>query len=80
MHFLVLSQWNDTQFSYGVREKKTNALFTRANLILQCDKYCFELCTYGALLFAVLPSFSGNVPAVFSKLFPSANITQLGDW
>lgn len=28
----------------------------------------------------VLPSFSGNVPAVFSKLFPSANITQLGDW
>jgi alpha-N-acetylglucosaminidase len=28
----------------------------------------------------VLPSFSGNVPAVFSKLFPSANITRLGDW
>ncbi|KAJ1297075.1 hypothetical protein BS78_01G350300 [Paspalum vaginatum] len=28
----------------------------------------------------VLPSFSGNVPAVFAKLFPSANITQLGDW
>ena len=30
--------------------------------------------------FTVLPSFSGNVPAVFSKLFPSANITRLGDW
>ncbi|XP_066379796.1 alpha-N-acetylglucosaminidase-like isoform X1 [Miscanthus floridulus] len=28
----------------------------------------------------VLPSFSGNVPAVFAKLFPSANITRLGDW
>ncbi|KAL6902116.1 hypothetical protein ACP4OV_004992 [Aristida adscensionis] len=28
----------------------------------------------------VLPSFSGNVPAVFKKLFPSANITRLGDW
>jgi len=28
----------------------------------------------------VLPSFSGNVPAVFAKLFPSANITLLGDW
>ncbi|WVZ56985.1 hypothetical protein U9M48_007439 [Paspalum notatum var. saurae] len=28
----------------------------------------------------VLPSFSGNVPAVFAKLFPSANISQLGDW
>ncbi|OEL20904.1 Alpha-N-acetylglucosaminidase, partial [Dichanthelium oligosanthes] len=30
--------------------------------------------------FTVLPSFSGNVPAVFAKLFPSANITRLGDW
>ncbi|TVU46998.1 hypothetical protein EJB05_06572 [Eragrostis curvula] len=28
----------------------------------------------------VLPSFSGNVPAVFKNLFPSANITKLGDW
>ncbi|XP_008802642.2 alpha-N-acetylglucosaminidase [Phoenix dactylifera] len=28
----------------------------------------------------VLPSFSGNVPAVFRKIFPSANITRLGDW
>uniref|UniRef100_I1PBF0 Alpha-N-acetylglucosaminidase n=1 Tax=Oryza glaberrima TaxID=4538 RepID=I1PBF0_ORYGL len=28
----------------------------------------------------VLPSFSGNVPSVFKKLFPSANITKLGDW
>ncbi|KAF8728724.1 hypothetical protein HU200_018000 [Digitaria exilis] len=28
----------------------------------------------------VLPSFSGNVPPVFTKLFPSANITRLGDW
>ncbi|KAL6593812.1 hypothetical protein ACP70R_048713 [Stipagrostis hirtigluma subsp. patula] len=28
----------------------------------------------------VLPSFSGNVPAVFKNLFPSANITRLGDW
>uniref|UniRef100_A0A0D9VU64 Alpha-N-acetylglucosaminidase n=1 Tax=Leersia perrieri TaxID=77586 RepID=A0A0D9VU64_9ORYZ len=28
----------------------------------------------------VLPSFSGNVPSVFKKLFPSANITRLGDW
>lgn len=28
----------------------------------------------------VLPSFSGNVPAIFAKLFPSANITRLGDW
>ncbi|CAL9047258.1 alpha-N-acetylglucosaminidase-like isoform X1 [Musa acuminata AAA Group] len=28
----------------------------------------------------VLPSFSGNVPAVFRKLFPSASITRLGDW
>uniref|UniRef100_A0A1D1ZA06 Alpha-N-acetylglucosaminidase n=1 Tax=Anthurium amnicola TaxID=1678845 RepID=A0A1D1ZA06_9ARAE len=28
----------------------------------------------------VLPAFSGNVPAVFGKIFPSANITRLGDW
>ncbi|WOK96049.1 alpha-N-acetylglucosaminidase [Canna indica] len=28
----------------------------------------------------VLPSFSGNVPAVFRKIFPSASITRLGDW
>ncbi|XP_020107774.1 alpha-N-acetylglucosaminidase isoform X1 [Ananas comosus] len=28
----------------------------------------------------VLPSFSGNVPAVFRKLFSTANITRLGDW
>ncbi|XP_073104485.1 alpha-N-acetylglucosaminidase isoform X2 [Elaeis guineensis] len=28
----------------------------------------------------VLPSFSGNVPAVFRKIFPTANITRLGDW
>ncbi|CAM0873248.1 unnamed protein product [Alopecurus aequalis] len=28
----------------------------------------------------VLPSFSGNVPVVFKKLFPSAIITRLGDW
>jgi len=28
----------------------------------------------------VLPSFSGNVPVVFKKLFPSATITRLGDW
>ncbi|XP_015690916.2 alpha-N-acetylglucosaminidase [Oryza brachyantha] len=28
----------------------------------------------------VLPSFSGNVPSVFKKMFPSANITRLGDW
>ncbi|XP_074573101.1 alpha-N-acetylglucosaminidase [Curcuma longa] len=28
----------------------------------------------------VLPSFSGNVPAVFRKIFPYAKITRLGDW
>ncbi|KAI3918459.1 hypothetical protein MKX01_041779 [Papaver californicum] len=28
----------------------------------------------------VLPSFSGNVPAALTKIFPSANITRLGDW
>lgn len=28
----------------------------------------------------VLPSFSGNVPAVFKKIYPSASITRLGDW
>ncbi|XP_040246860.1 alpha-N-acetylglucosaminidase isoform X1 [Aegilops tauschii subsp. strangulata] len=28
----------------------------------------------------VLPSFSGNVPVAFKKLFPSASITRLGEW
>ncbi|OMP10060.1 Alpha-N-acetylglucosaminidase [Corchorus olitorius] len=28
----------------------------------------------------VLPSFSGNVPAALKSIFPSANITRLGDW
>ncbi|OVA15285.1 Alpha-N-acetylglucosaminidase [Macleaya cordata] len=28
----------------------------------------------------VLPSFSGNVPAALKRIFPSANITRLGDW
>ncbi|KAL8171495.1 hypothetical protein V2J09_023299 [Rumex salicifolius] len=28
----------------------------------------------------VLPSFSGNVPAALTKIFPSSNITRLGDW
>ncbi|CAA2958177.1 alpha-N-acetylglucosaminidase isoform X1 [Olea europaea subsp. europaea] len=28
----------------------------------------------------VLPSFSGNVPAALKTIFPSANITRLGDW
>ncbi|XP_010257140.1 PREDICTED: alpha-N-acetylglucosaminidase isoform X2 [Nelumbo nucifera] len=28
----------------------------------------------------VLPSFSGNVPAALKKIFPSANISRLGDW
>ncbi|CAH9108142.1 unnamed protein product [Cuscuta epithymum] len=28
----------------------------------------------------VLPSFSGIVPASLKKMFPSANITRLGDW
>ncbi|XP_059651881.1 alpha-N-acetylglucosaminidase isoform X2 [Cornus florida] len=28
----------------------------------------------------VLPSFSGNVPAVLKEIFPSANISRLGDW
>lgn len=28
----------------------------------------------------VLPSFSGNVPAALRDIFPSANITRLGDW
>lgn len=28
----------------------------------------------------VLPSFSGNVPAALKEIFPSANISQLGDW
>nr|GMC79775.1 alpha-N-acetylglucosaminidase [Ipomoea batatas] len=28
----------------------------------------------------VLPSFSGNVPAAIKRMFPSANITRLGDW
>lgn len=28
----------------------------------------------------VLPSFSGNVPAALRKIFPTANITRLGEW
>ncbi|MQL72418.1 hypothetical protein Taro_004758 [Colocasia esculenta] len=28
----------------------------------------------------VLPSFSGNVPAIFGKIFTSAKLTRLGDW
>ncbi|KAL1157620.1 hypothetical protein V6Z11_A08G168100 [Gossypium hirsutum] len=28
----------------------------------------------------VLPSFSGNVPAALKTIFPTANITRLGDW
>ncbi|THG00756.1 hypothetical protein TEA_025581 [Camellia sinensis var. sinensis] len=28
----------------------------------------------------VLPSFSGNVPGALKDIFPSANITRLGDW
>ncbi|XP_048495314.1 alpha-N-acetylglucosaminidase isoform X3 [Beta vulgaris subsp. vulgaris] len=28
----------------------------------------------------VLPSFSGNVPAALRKIFPSSNITRLGNW
>ncbi|CAA6663543.1 unnamed protein product [Spirodela intermedia] len=28
----------------------------------------------------VLPAFSGNVPAALGKIFPSANITRLGNW
>ncbi|XP_054816165.1 alpha-N-acetylglucosaminidase isoform X3 [Prosopis cineraria] len=28
----------------------------------------------------VLPSFSGNVPAALTKIYPSAKITRLGDW
>lgn len=28
----------------------------------------------------VLPAFSGNVPAAVGKIFPSANITRLGNW
>ncbi|WOG84235.1 hypothetical protein DCAR_0103417 [Daucus carota subsp. sativus] len=28
----------------------------------------------------VLPSFSGNVPAALKKIYPSANITRLGEW
>ncbi|KAH9720031.1 alpha-N-acetylglucosaminidase [Citrus sinensis] len=30
--------------------------------------------------FAVLPAFSGNVPAALQNVFPSAKITQLGNW
>lgn len=33
-----------------------------------------------ALFVSVLPSFSGNVPAAMKKIYPSANITRLGDW
>lgn len=28
----------------------------------------------------VLPSFSGNVPAIFKQIFPLASVTRLGDW
>lgn len=28
----------------------------------------------------VLPSFSGNIPAAFKKMYPSSNITRLGNW
>ncbi|XP_050154004.1 alpha-N-acetylglucosaminidase [Malus sylvestris] len=28
----------------------------------------------------VLPSFSGNVPVTLKKVYPSANITRLGEW
>ncbi|KAH7570634.1 hypothetical protein ACOSP7_018941 [Xanthoceras sorbifolium] len=34
----------------------------------------------GLGMIPVLPSFSGNVPAALKKIFPSANITRLGDW
>lgn len=48
--------------------------------------FCKSLYTRAAIAvtllfyFSVLPSFSGNVPAVFRKLFSTANITRLGDW
>ncbi|KAK6928768.1 Alpha-N-acetylglucosaminidase, tim-barrel domain [Dillenia turbinata] len=35
---------------------------------------------YTTLIKTVLPSFSGNVPAVLKEIFPAANITRLGDW
>lgn len=31
-------------------------------------------------LVSVLPSFSGNVPAALAEIFPSADITRLGNW
>ncbi|PNY07082.1 alpha-n-acetylglucosaminidase-like protein, partial [Trifolium pratense] len=34
----------------------------------------------GLYLKTVLPSFSGNVPAALTKIYPSAKITRLGDW
>ncbi|KAF6168395.1 hypothetical protein GIB67_018235 [Kingdonia uniflora] len=32
------------------------------------------------LIVPVLPSFSGNVPAALKNIYPSANITRLGEW
>lgn len=30
--------------------------------------------------FPVLPAFSGNIPAAFKQIYPSAKITRLGNW
>ncbi|KAH9720038.1 alpha-N-acetylglucosaminidase [Citrus sinensis] len=34
----------------------------------------------GFLAWSLLPAFSGNVPAALQNVFPSAKITQLGNW
>ncbi|XP_057808411.1 alpha-N-acetylglucosaminidase [Salvia miltiorrhiza] len=46
-------------------------------LMLQ-KKILFRMLALG--MTPVLPSFSGNVPAALKTIFPSANISRLGDW
>lgn len=46
-------------------------------LMLQ-KKILFRMIELG--MTPVLPSFSGNVPAALKAIFPSANISRLGDW
>lgn len=46
---------------------------------------CYDLFIYFSFLpeiccIAVLPAFSGNVPAALTTVYPSAEITRLGNW
>ncbi|GMI95740.1 CYCLOPS 1, N-ACETYL-GLUCOSAMINIDASE [Hibiscus trionum] len=49
----------------------------KEQLVLQ-KKILYRMLELG--MTPVLPSFSGNVPAALKTIFPTANITRLGDW